>query len=297
MISRQRPRARPGSPPPAAPAPGPDGRGSGAAGRRSRTAARRSPARTASRPARTGRPAGPPTGRCARSAPAPGTPASRRSRLWWVNSGRSSANDVASAKSTRHGAPSPETTMLAGVMSRCITPRRCIPATARASATASPISSSTASGVASPARLVVAGVGQHDRVRVPRRVHQLRDPVDPAQPLQHRPLVPQPAVRVRPQRLLADHRAPGKEQPSHPRVIALVDRFRPIGRSRPGNPRPAPIRTSTGGRTWLASASTYIYSGTGDPPDAASSSGARHDRRPGATGAADLRIRDVTGLS
>ena len=41
-----------------------------------------------------------------------------------------------------------------GVMSRCITPRRCIPATARASPTASPISSSTASGFASPARLV-----------------------------------------------------------------------------------------------------------------------------------------------
>ena len=43
--------------------------------------------------------------------------------------------------------------MFAGVMSRCITPRRCIPATARASPTASPISSSTASGLASPARL------------------------------------------------------------------------------------------------------------------------------------------------
>ena len=28
---------------------------------------------------------------------------------------------VANAKSTRHGEPSPETTMLAGVMSRCIT--------------------------------------------------------------------------------------------------------------------------------------------------------------------------------
>ena len=44
--------------------------------------------------------------------------------------------------------------MFAGVMSRCITPRRCIPATARASRTASPISSSAASGFASPARLV-----------------------------------------------------------------------------------------------------------------------------------------------
>ena len=49
--------------------------------------------------------------------------------------------------------------MLAGVMSRCITPRRCIPATARASSTASPISSSTASGFASAARLVPPSVG------------------------------------------------------------------------------------------------------------------------------------------
>ena len=47
-------------------------------------------------------------------------------------------------------------------------------------------------------------------IRVPRRVHQLRDPLDPAQPLQHRRLVPQPALRVRPQRLLADHRASGE---------------------------------------------------------------------------------------
>ena len=44
--------------------------------------------------------------------------------------------------------------MFAGAMSRCITPRRCIPATARANPTASPISSSTASGFASPPRLV-----------------------------------------------------------------------------------------------------------------------------------------------
>ena len=70
-----------------------------------------------------------------------------------VNSGRISAIPVASPKSTRQGTPSPPTTMLAGQMSRCITPRRCIPATARANPSPSPTRSSTASGVATAARL------------------------------------------------------------------------------------------------------------------------------------------------
>ena len=74
--------------------------------------------------------------------------------LWCVNSGRISANELARAKSTRHGAPSRESTTLAGWMSWCVTPRPCIPATARASPTARPVSSSTASGFAAPARLV-----------------------------------------------------------------------------------------------------------------------------------------------
>ena len=65
---------------------------------------------------------------------------------------------VANAKSTRHGEPSPETTMLAGVMSRCITPRRCMCATAPASSTASPISSSTANGFAKRFKLLVGFV-------------------------------------------------------------------------------------------------------------------------------------------
>ena len=43
--------------------------------------------------------------------------------------------------------------MFAGVMSRCSTPARCIPATARASPSPSPASSPAASGVATPARL------------------------------------------------------------------------------------------------------------------------------------------------
>ena len=73
----------------------------------------------------------------------------------WVNPGRSSATEVASAKSTRVGSPSPETTMLAGLRSRCNTPHRCIPATARASPLASPSNSSAASGVASAAKVVL----------------------------------------------------------------------------------------------------------------------------------------------
>ena len=117
--------------------------------------------------------------------------------------------------------------MLAGVMSRCITPRRCIPATARANPTASPISSSTASGFARLGQAGAADVCQHDRPRVPRRVQQLRDPDDTAQPLQHRHLVPQPPRRVRAQRLLADDRASRHEQPSHPRAGGLVHTARP----------------------------------------------------------------------
>ena len=70
-----------------------------------------------------------------------------------VNSGRISANDDARAKSTRHGAPSRDSTMFAGVMSRWITPRRCIPATARASPSPRPASSSAGSGLVVPARL------------------------------------------------------------------------------------------------------------------------------------------------
>ena len=137
----------------------------------------------------------------------------------------------------------PESTTLAGLMSRCITPRRCIPATARASSTASPISSSTASGFASPARLAVADIRQHDRVRIPRRrPPAARPPSTPRSRSRIASSCRSRLLRVRPQRLLADHRAPGKEQPSHPRRVASVDRFRPLGavtvRQPPACPHP-----------------------------------------------------------
>ena len=71
-----------------------------------------------------------------------------------VNSGRIWAAEVANPKSTRHGVALSAITMLAGLMSRCITPRPCIPATALANFRASAIRSSTESGFDSPARLV-----------------------------------------------------------------------------------------------------------------------------------------------
>jgi hypothetical protein len=70
-----------------------------------------------------------------------------------MNSGRISAAEAARAKSTRHGTPAPDKTTFAGVMSRCITPRWCIPATARARSSPSPIRSPAASGLVRPARL------------------------------------------------------------------------------------------------------------------------------------------------
>ena len=99
-----------------------------------------------------------------------------------------------------------------------------------------------------PSQAHAARIRQHDRARVPRRLRQLRDPFDTAQPLQHRPLVPEPAVRVRPQRLLADDRAPSQEQPSHACAAALMHDLGPDGRilvrqhpacAHPTPPRPA----------------------------------------------------------
>jgi hypothetical protein len=78
-----------------------------------------------------------------------------------------------------------------------------------------------------PGQARVARVHQQDRPRVPRRLQHLRDAGDTAQPLQDRQLVPQPAVRVRSQRFLADGRAPRQVQPGHPRALALVQRFVP----------------------------------------------------------------------
>jgi hypothetical protein len=99
-----------------------------------------------------------------------------------------------------------------------------------------------------PRQARAAGVRHHDRPRIPRRPRQLRHPRGTAQPVQHRHLMPQPAVRVRPQRLLADDRAPGKEQPGDARALTLVhylgpDRRTP-GRRHPACPHPAPPRRS-----------------------------------------------------
>ena len=86
-----------------------------------------------------------------------------------------------------------------------------------------------------------AGVLQHDRARVRRRVHQLRDPADAAQPLEDRQFVPQPPLRVRSQRLLADDRAPGRNsRVTRVRSLAIKTSVRPGG-SRSSAAPPIPI--------------------------------------------------------
>ena len=74
-------------------------------------------------------------------------------------------------------------------------------------------------------RACVAGVDQHDGARIRRRVRQLRDPHRAAQALEHRQFVLQPPLRVRSQRLLADDRAAGEEQPRDARALARVQHF------------------------------------------------------------------------
>ena len=82
--------------------------------------------------------------------------------------------------------------MFAGVMSRWITPRWCIPATARASLEpeTGQVVGGQRLGHARQARL--AGVLKHDRPGRPGHLRQLGHPRDAAQPLQHRRLMPQP---------------------------------------------------------------------------------------------------------
>ncbi len=109
--------------------------------------------------------------------------------VWWVNSGRISASDVADAKPTRHGAPSADITMLAGQMSRCITPRPCMPATAFANARARPIRSLERKRLHRARHAVLAGVGERDRPGIARGIQHLRHAYHPAQPLQHSQLM------------------------------------------------------------------------------------------------------------
>ena len=77
----------------------------------------------------------------------------------------------------------------------------------------------------------LAGIGEHHRHRILLRLRQLRHPGHRAQLLQHHRLMPRPGLRVRPQRLLADHRAPGQEQPSDARARTLSDDLGPDRRT------------------------------------------------------------------
>jgi hypothetical protein len=97
-----------------------------------------------------------------------------------------------------------------------------------------------------------AGVRQHHRPGVPRRLRQLRHSRHAGQAFQHRGLVPHPAFGVRSQRLLADDRAPRQEHPGDAGALAGVHDFGPEERlrARPRSARfhrspsqaPAPVR-------------------------------------------------------
>ena len=94
----------------------------------------------------------------------------------------------------------------------------------------------------------VAGVRQHDRPRVPQALRQLGDPRDTTQPGQHGHLMPQPAYRIRPQRLLTDDCATSKKHPGNPRASAPVHDLGTDGLSwaqqRSSSPHPAPPRAT-----------------------------------------------------
>jgi hypothetical protein len=104
--------------------------------------------------------------------------------------------------------------MFAGLMSRCTTPRRCIPRH-RASQRRDQLDQ----------RGRVEGygpLGQHGAADVDQQNHpgrrrhagrQLHDPFDTGQRLEHLDLVPQPRSLDGPQRLLADHGAGRRYQP------------------------------------------------------------------------------------
>jgi hypothetical protein len=113
-------------------------------------------------------------------------------------------------------------------------PRRCIPATARASPSPRPASSSAGSGLARPARLTSPASASTTDPRYRGALRQLRHPRHTAQPFQHRRRMPHPAFRVRPQRLLADDRAPRQEQPRDASAPAAAHDLGPEERVRAG---------------------------------------------------------------
>ena len=166
--------------------------------------------------------------------------------LWWVNSGRISATDVASSKSTRQGAPSPDDHDVGRADVAVHHPPPVHPGHGPRQRHRQPDQLIDRQRLHQRRQARAADVRQHDRVRIPRRIHQLRDPVHPAQPLEHRPLMLQPP-RPRP--------APAAPygSPSAPAGTAgspACARSRAGSRSepadrRPATPRPHPPCTST----------------------------------------------------
>ena len=88
--------------------------------------------------------------------------------------------------------------MLAGVMSRWITSRRCMPGHRAGQRHGQPDEVVRGQRFGQSRQARVAGVRQHDRPRVPHARRQLGDPCDTTQPGQHGYLMLQPACRIRP---------------------------------------------------------------------------------------------------
>ena len=171
--------------------------------------------------------------------------------LWWLNSGRISVTSVAKPKPTRQGAPSDEITMFAGQISRCSTPRPCMPATALAMPAAKSIRSSSARGLTICARLACPASASTIEAGVMRRIQHLRHTHHAPQPLQDSHLVLQSTLRLCTQRLFADDRAPRKQKRASPVCVDFRAQSRPE-RADPGQakPRRHPSTTSHG-RTCL----------------------------------------------
>ena len=93
----------------------------------------------------------------------------------------------------------------------------------------------------------VTGIRQHQCARE-RLLRQLRHPGHTPQPLQHRQLMAQPAIRVRPQQLFTNDGSPGHDHPRHPGTRVLAHDLGPTrrlpARQDPTRPHPTPPRAA-----------------------------------------------------
>ena len=106
--------------------------------------------------------------------------------------------------------------MLAGQMSRCITPPACMAATASANAVATRIKLFWGKRFRRVREARLAGVGKRDRPGVAGLIEELRHARDPAQSFQRTQLMAEPTRRRGSGELFADDGAPGRHHPSDP---------------------------------------------------------------------------------